>query len=62
MHVTVYDLLVGDFPETINSNSGILLSRNTPVALIIGTAGFVGSHLAEKLLDKGIQVVGIDDL
>lgn len=38
-----------------------MLSRNTPVALIVGVAGFLGSHLAEKLLVKGIQVVGIDN-
>lgn len=39
-----------------------MLSRNTPVALIVGVAGFLGSHLADKLLAKGIQVVGIDNL
>lgn len=40
----------------------ISLSRNTPTALIVGVAGFLGSHLAEKLLAKKIQVVGVDDL
>jgi len=31
-------------------------------ALITGGAGFIGSHLAEYLLDRGDQVVAVDDL
>lgn len=38
------------------------LSRNTPIALVVGAAGFLGSHLIEKLLSKNIQVIGVDDL
>lgn len=39
-----------------------LLSRNTPVAYVVGAAGFIGSHLVERYLEKGVQVVGVDDL
>lgn len=48
--------------EDINQNTGILLARNTPVALVVGVASFLGSHLADKLLQKNIQVIGVDDL
>jgi dTDP-glucose 4,6-dehydratase len=33
-----------------------------PRALVTGAAGFLGSHLSEYLLDKGISVVGMDNL
>ena len=29
-------------------------------ALVTGAAGFIGSHLAERLLDDGAEVIGID--
>jgi UDP-glucose 4-epimerase len=29
---------------------------------ITGAAGFIGSHLCERLIDEGVEVVGIDDL
>ena len=28
--------------------------------LVTGTAGFIGSHLATKLLERGDEVVGLD--
>jgi dTDP-glucose 4,6-dehydratase len=31
-------------------------------ALVTGAAGFIGSHLSEYLLDRGISVVGMDNL
>ena len=33
-----------------------------PRVVITGAAGFIGSHLAETLLDRGDTVVGIDNL
>ena len=33
-----------------------------PRVVITGAAGFIGSHLSEALLDRGMSVVGIDNL
>jgi len=30
--------------------------------LVTGAAGFIGSHVAEQLLARGHEVVGLDDL
>ncbi|VXD19066.1 Protein CapI [Marinoscillum sp. 108] len=35
------------------------LEKQTPI-LVTGTAGFIGFHLARRLLNEGYQVVGID--
>lgn len=45
----------------IDKNS-ILLARNKPVAFVVGAAGFLGSFLVDKLLEKDIQVIGVDNL
>lgn len=38
------------------------MTRSPTTALVTGTAGFIGSHLAERLVHSGMQVVGLDDL
>src|SRR3989344_5760687 len=50
-----------DFGHSSNENPRILVSGNHPIALLVGVAGFIGSHLADQLLSEKIQVVGIDD-
>ncbi|MFO0943837.1 MAG: NAD-dependent epimerase/dehydratase family protein [Pirellulales bacterium] len=30
--------------------------------VVTGSSGFIGNFLAQRLLDRGDQVVGIDDL
>lgn len=51
-----------DTANSIILNKRILVSRNHPVAFVVGVSGFIGSHLAEKLLEKGVQVIGVDNL
>ncbi len=53
---------MGDSANSINAKARILVSRNSPIALVVGVAGFLGSNLADKLLEKNIQVIGVDDL
>lgn len=46
--------------NSIKKNS-ILLARNTPVTLVVGAAGFLGSNLVDALLQKKLQVIGVDN-
>lgn len=48
--------------DSLNEKSRNLVSRNRPVALIANCCTLVGSSLASFLLDRGIQVIAIDDL
>ncbi len=47
--------------ENSNNLTSNLISRNTPVAFVVGAAGFLGSHLVDDLLKKDLQVIGIDN-
>ncbi len=38
------------------------MARETPRALVTGGAGFIGSHLCERLLSEGYRVVCMDNL
>lgn len=42
-----------------------MIKRNSNLPkkiLVTGTAGFIGYHLAKKLLERGDEVVGIDNI
>lgn len=49
-------------PININRKTSINIARNSPVALVVGAAGFLGSNLIDELLLKNIQVIGVDNL
>jgi dTDP-glucose 4,6-dehydratase len=44
------------------NGSGLGARGSGPRVVITGAAGFIGSHLAETLLDQGYAVIGIDNL
>ena len=37
------------------------LDEKTPI-VVTGVAGFIGSHCAERLLERGETVIGIDEV
>ncbi|HJV04137.1 MAG TPA: NAD-dependent epimerase/dehydratase family protein, partial [Actinomycetota bacterium] len=37
-------------------------SKDSTTVLVTGAAGFIGSHLCDRLLAEGRRVVGLDDL
>jgi UDP-glucose 4-epimerase len=38
------------------------MSRRSWKALVTGAAGFIGSHIVDRLLLEGFQVTGLDNL
>jgi nucleoside-diphosphate-sugar epimerase len=42
--------------------NGAFTARPRKRALVAGAAGFIGSHLCERLLDDGFEVFGVDNL
>lgn len=50
-----------ELSENIIDKNINTLSRNSPLALVVGAAGFIGSQLCEELLKKNIQVIGVDN-
>ena len=38
------------------------MSKSSKIILVTGVAGFLGSHLSEKLSNMGYSVVGVDNM
>src|SRR3990172_1887263 len=43
-------------------SESILNKNKQPTALVVGGAGFVGSHLCETLVSQNFQVICVDNL
>ncbi len=52
---------MGEIDDNIIRNNSKTFARNTPLALVVGAGGFLGSHLTDALLLHNIQVVGVDN-
>ncbi|HHT9111592.1 MAG TPA: NAD-dependent epimerase/dehydratase family protein, partial [Candidatus Brocadiaceae bacterium] len=44
------------------NNNSKLSTRNSKLVLITGAAGFIGFHLSQRLLARGNEVIGLDNL
>ena len=47
---------------TLSPYSTMLMGNYKMKILVTGTAGFIGSHLALKLLERGDEIVGLDNI
>lgn len=52
--------LIFDIILTQKITKKVIYFRNDMKILVTGTAGFIGSHLAKRLVDRGDEVVGLD--